>query len=209
MYNTLKRKIALYRLKDKSYSYLYDFNIPNKEYIVLDTETTGLNPNQDEILSIGAVKIKNNKIIAKEFFEIFIKPKKFISQESILIHHIRPSDIENGVDINDALKKLLPFIKNLPIIGYYISFDINILNNYLKQYLGVSLTNKQIEVSTMYYERFKKTSHNQYVDLKFDTIMTELNIPILGKHDALNDAIMTAMIFLKLDNLPKYKGVYS
>ena len=50
----------------------------------------------------------------------------------------------------------------------------------------------------MYYNTIPKNSQYQFIDLKFDTILKELDIPILGKHDALNDAIMTAMIFLKL-----------
>lgn len=53
----------------------------------------------------------------------------------------------------------------------------------------------------MYFKSKKRSSDYEFVDLKFDTIMKELDIPELGKHDALNDAIMTSMIFLKLRDL--------
>jgi len=209
MFENLKKRIQLSKLKDQNYKYLFDDNIPTGEYVVLDTETTGLNPKKDEILSIGAVKIKDNKIQTSESFEIYIKPKDNISEQSIKIHHIRPIDIQNGVTIDEALKKLLPFIGNLPIVGYYISFDIAILNRYLKDFIGISLPNSSIELSSMYYKRYKKSSAYEFVDLKFDTIMHRLDIPRLGKHDALNDAIMSAMIFLKLQQIPIYKGAYS
>ena len=209
MFDNIKRKIKLSKLKDKKYSFLYDINILQDEYIVLDCETTGLNPKKDEILSIAAVRIKNNKILTSQSFEIFIKPSNKISAKSITIHQIRPDDLKDGVDINEALDQLLYFISNLPIVGYYISFDIKILNTYLKRFIGTTLHNKQIELSSMYYKRYKKHSAHEFVDLKFDTIIEKLDIPKLPKHNALNDAIMSAMIFLKLKNIPLYKGAYS
>jgi len=209
MFENFKRKRNLSNLIHKRFEFLFDLNIKTDEYIVLDTETTGLNPRKDEILSIGAVKIKNGKIIISESFEIFIKPEYSISHESIKIHHITPVELENGVSIEEALEKLLFFIGNLPIVGYYISFDMKIISRFLKPFIGIKLPNKEIELSSMYYKRYKKTSAHEFVDLKFDTIMKKLNLPTLGKHDALNDAIMSAMIFLKLNNIPLYKGAFS
>ena len=208
MIKKIKNAYIRAKLKDKNYSFLFDEN-SSGEYIALDTETTGLNPKMDEILSIGAVKIKDNKIITSETFEIFIKPTRPISNNSIKIHHIRECDLENGVDISIAIKKLLYFIGNRTIIGYYISFDFNILNRYIKKEIGTILINDSIELSSYYYKRQKKTSPYEFIDLKFDTIMANLHLPKLGQHDALNDAIMSAMIYLKLKNIPKYSGAYS
>jgi DNA polymerase-3 subunit epsilon len=209
MFENFIRKTKLLRLKDKKFEFLFDRDVAKNEYIVLDTETTGLNAKKDEILSIGAVRIKNNKIITSDSFEIFIKPTCNISHESIKIHHITPKDLENGASINEALEKLLFFINNLPIVGYYISFDIKILNTYLKKYQNITLPNSSIELSSMYYKRYKKSSPYEFVDLKFDTIMDKLDLPKLGKHDALNDAIMSAIMFLKLQKMPIYKGAFS
>lgn len=209
MFENFKRKLKQKKLTNKKYEFIFSQNIREDEYIVLDTETTGLNPKKDEILSIGAVKIKNNKIITSQSFEIFIKPLEEISHESIKIHHILEADLLDGVTIDEALEKLLYFIGNRPIVGYYISFDFSILNTYLKEFIGTSLPNEQIELSSMYYKRYKKHSAHEFVDLKFDTIMDRLELPQLGKHDALNDAIMSAMMFLKLKEMPLYKGAFS
>jgi DNA polymerase-3 subunit epsilon len=65
------------RLKDKRFNFLFDEAIPN-EYVCLDCETSGLNPKKDEILSIGAVYIKENKILMRKTFNIFLKPSKNI-----------------------------------------------------------------------------------------------------------------------------------
>ena len=185
------------KLNNLKYSYLFDSCLEN-EYVSLDCETTGLNPNKDEILSIGAVIIKGNKILMRNTFNIFVKPTSKIASESIKIHQIRSIDLVNAVDSKVAITQLLDFIGSRTIIGYYIRFDLAIISKYTKQYIGVKLPNKSIEVSSLYYNSIKKTSPYDFIDLKFDTIMKELQIPELGKHDALNDAIMTAMIFLKL-----------
>ena len=209
MFADIKKKINRAKLKDKDFDFLFDEKEWEDEAIVLDTETTGLNPKKDEILSIGAVKIKDNKILISETFEVFVKPSKKISEKSIKIHQIRECDLQNAIAPKEAIFKLLKFIKSRPIVGYYIKFDIAILNRYIKSFIGADLPNELIEISSMYFKRKKKHSPYEFIDLKFDTIMEELDIPKLGQHDALNDSIMTGMIYLKLKNIPEYKGAFS
>ncbi len=185
------------KLKDKKFEFLFDES-PKNEYVCLDCETSGLNPKKDEILSIGAVHIKDNKILMSKTFNIFLKPSKNIDSESIKIHHIRPIDLENGIEAQKAIFQLLEFIGSRTIVGYYIEFDIAIISRYTQEFIGIKLPNKTIEVSSMYYKTRRKSSYYGLVDLKFNTILKNLNIPNFGKHDALNDAIMTSIIFLKL-----------
>ncbi|KAB7883003.1 3'-5' exonuclease [Poseidonibacter ostreae] len=207
MFDKLFKNWNRKKLKDKRFDFLFDEPLPN-EYVCLDCETTGLSPRKDEILSIGAVHIKDNKIIMRETFNIFVKPSKNISAESIKIHQIRPIDLENAVSPKVAIFKILDFIGSRPIVGYYIKFDIAMLSKYTKKYIGVKLPNDSIEVSSMFFKSKKKTSEYEFIDLKFDTIMKELDIPTLGKHDALNDAIMTSMMFLKLKDVTPAKTTF-
>ena len=194
------------KLKDTNFDFLFDEPKAN-EYVCLDCETSGLNPRKDEILSIGAVHIKDNNLMRKTF-NLFLKPTKYIDHESIKIHHIRPIDLENGVDPKEAIYQLLEFIGSRPIVGYYIKFDVAIISKYTKKFIGINLPNETIEVSSMYYKTRKKSSDYEFIDLKFDTILKNLDIPALGKHDALNDAIMTSMMFLKLRDLTPAKTTF-
>ena len=207
MFDNFFRNWNRKKLKDKKYDFLFADPTPH-EYVCLDCETTGLNPRKDEILSIGAVHIKDNKVIMRETFNIFVKPSNDISAESIKIHQIRPIDLENAISPKEAILKLLDFIGSRPIVGYYIKFDIAMISKYTKQYIGINLPNESIEVSSMFFKTKKKTSEYEFIDLKFDTIMKELDIPTLGKHDALNDAIMTSMIFLKLRDITPAKTTF-
>jgi DNA polymerase-3 subunit epsilon len=197
MFEKWKRNRNLKRLKDKRFSFLFDK--PNEdEYVVYDTETTGLNPKKDEILSIGAVKIKNNKILTSKTFEIYLKPSGDIDKKSITIHHIRPCDLQNASEAREAIEKFLHFIGPRPLVGYYLEFDIAMIEKYVKPWLGIKLPNRQIEVSGLYFDKKTALIAQGHIDLRFDIIMQDLHIPNMGQHNAVNDAIMTAMIFLKL-----------
>ena len=185
------------RLKDERFAFLFDDPTPD-EYIVFDTETTGLNPKKDEILSIGAVKIRGNKIITSETFELFVKPSGTIDAKSITIHHIRPCDLDLAVTPAEAMEQFLNFIGSQPLVGYYLEFDVSMIERYVKPWLGIKLPNKQIEVSGIYFDKKIALIPQGNIDLRFDTILQDLKIPNMGQHNAVNDAIMTAMIFLKL-----------
>ncbi len=110
------------RLKSREFEYLLE-EYRGDEIVALDTETTGLNPKKDEILTIGAVKIRGNKILLSKTFEESIRPKGEIDRDSIKIHLIRECDLKDAKDAEEVILGLLRFIGNRPLVGYYIGFD--------------------------------------------------------------------------------------
>jgi DNA polymerase-3 subunit epsilon len=197
--NAMQKRYYRSRLKDERFAFLFDES-DDDTFVCFDTETTGLSPRKDEIISIGAVKIQNGKILASQKLELFIKPCKKLDQKSITIHRLRHIDLQNGIDIEHAIERFLYFIGSSTLVGYYLEFDVAMINKYLKSILGIKLPNKQIEVSTLYYRYKAGPVVQRNVDLRFDSIMKDLDLPFFGKHDAINDAIMTSMIYLKLKN---------
>ena len=200
MFKNIKNYFNKKNLKDDKYSYLFD-KYDRDEYVCFDCETTGLNPKVDDIISIGAVIIKNNKILTSKKFERFVKPKTKLQADSIKIHHIRECDLEDAKSIDEVILEFLDFIGNRPLVGYYLEFDMGMVNKYIKPKIGINLPNKQIEVSALYYDKVIGTIPQGNIDLRFDTIMKKLNLPILSKHNAINDAVMTSMIFLKIKTI--------
>jgi len=192
------------KLKDEKFSFVFDAPIEG-EYVCFDCETTGLDPKTDDIISIGAVIIKDNMIVSSKKFVKFVKPKTKLQADAIKVHHIRECDLEDAEDIDEVIEEFLEFIGSRTLVGYYLEFDIAMINKYLKPKLGISLPNKIHEVSAIYYDYKIEAIPQGNVDLRFDTIMSDLNIPTMGKHDAYNDALMTSLIFIKLKNLPKVK----
>ena len=189
-------------LLDAHYEWLFD-PYDGDEVVVFDTETTGLNTKKDAVLSIGAVKVKGDKILTSQSFEVYLKPTKEISVESIKIHHIRPCDLEQALEPLEGVKKFLEFIGNRSLVGYYLEFDMAMVNRLIKPWLGISLPNKQIEVSGLYFDKKIALIPQGNIDLRFDTILNDLKIPKMGQHNALNDAIMTAMVYIKLKHTHK------
>lgn len=190
------------KLKDESYAWLFN-PYEGDEVVVFDTETTGLNTKTDVVLSIGAVKIRGDKILTSKSFEVFLKPSKQISSESIKIHHIRPCDLEQALEPEEGVKKFLEFIGNRPLVGYYLEFDVAMINRIIKPWLGVNLPNEQTEISGLYFDKKIALIPQGNIDLRFDTILNDLKIPKMGQHNALNDAIMSAMVYIKLKHTHK------
>lgn len=204
MFRKIKNHFNKKNLKDDKYLHLFE-KAPKDEYICFDCETTGLNPKEDDIISIGAVLIKDNTIISSKKFVKFVKPKTKLQIDSIKVHHIREMDLINAEEIKDVIHEFLDFIGNRTLVGYFLEFDIAMINKYLKEEVGITLPNKALEVSAIYHDYKIEKIPQSNIDLRFDTIMKDLDIPTFGKHDAYNDAIMTSMIFLCLKNKTKVK----
>lgn len=191
------------RLKDRrdhkngEYAHLFE---PYKgdEIVSLDCETTSLDVKKAEILSIGAVKIKGRKVITSERLDIKLKPPASLSKDSILIHKIRASDLVDGIEIEDALEQVLQFVGNRPILGYYVNYDVRVLDKFIRPQYGFGLPNKAIELSHVYHDIIKWKSVGGEIDLRFDTISKKLDIPILQRHTALGDAITVALMYVRL-----------
>jgi len=199
MLEAIKQYFNKKNLTDPKYEYLFD-KYEGDEFVCFDCETTGLDPKNDDIISIGAVKIKGNDIDLQNKFERFVKPKNAaMVSDAIKIHHIREIDLIDAEDIDKVIQEFLDFVGNRPLVGYYLSFDIAMINKYIKPKIGIKLPNVANEVSSIYYDKVSKY-HNIDIDLKFKTIMDNLDIPFMRAHDATNDAIMTALIYIKLNN---------
>ena len=204
MFNQIKNYFNKKNLKDEKYSFLFD-KPHEDEFVCFDCETTGLDPKVDDIISIGAVIIKNNTIVSSKKFVRFVKPKTKLQIEAIKVHHIREMDLEDAEDIDNVIEEFLNFIGNRTLVGYFLEFDIAMINKYLKPKIGINLPNKNYEVSAIYYDYKIEKIPQANIDLRFDTIMKDLQIPFMGKHDAYNDAVMTSLIFIKLRNSAKVK----
>lgn len=185
------------KLRDKRYEFLYDTH-PD-ELVSFDCETTSLNVSEAQIISIGAVKIKGNRILTSETFETLIKIDGVMQATNVTIHGIRPKDLTHGVSIEEALDKFLHFVGGRTLVGYFLEYDVAMVNKFLKPMLGIKLPQPQIEVSSIYYrQESRKKYYDTYVDLRMASMIEELDIPDLPRHDALNDAINVAMMYLAL-----------
>jgi DNA polymerase-3 subunit epsilon len=202
----IKRRWRLKRLTDPQFACLFD-PPPAGEWVALDTETTGLNVRSDEIISIGAVRIVGRRLMTSERLELLVRPECRVSPDSVLVHRLRERDLAAGLSIDTALRLLLRFVGSRPLVGYYLEFDVAMINRAMRPLLGIGLPQEQIEVSALYHKyKFAQLppyaqQGNVTIDLSFATLMADLGLPLLAAHDAVNDAIMAGLAFIKLREL--------
>lgn len=189
-------------LADKSYDFLFEPGPPG-EVVSVDCETTGLDPRRDEIITVAAIKIRGDRILASQTFQAVVRPRVAIAEAAIKVHGLREIDVAAARPMKEIMPDLLRFIGGRPLVGYYIDFDIAMLNNHVAELLGIHLPNPRIEVSRLYYDRkYGDAPPGTQVDLTFANILRDLNLPLFNQHDAFSDALMTAMIYV---NLKDYK----
>ena len=203
----LGRQWLLYNLENPQFRFMFAPPPPN-EWVALDCETTGLNVNTDEIISIAAVRIVGNRVMTSERLELLVRPEKRVSADSVRIHQLREQDVAQGIALETAMLRLMEFIGSRPLVGYYLEFDLAMIDRAVAPLLGgdMGMPQQRNEVSAMYYDfKFRQLPRhlrdNPFIDLRFATLMNDLDLPVRNAHDALNDAIMAAFAFIKLRHL--------
>ena len=181
---------------------LLDTNLKNITYTVFDTETTGLSPDGgDEIISIAAVRIVNNRIVYHDLFEELVDPKRDIPMESYKIHGINYEMLAGKKDINTILPVFKKFTSDTVLVGHNIAFDMKMLKIKEKT-THIKFLNPVLD--TLLLSAILHPVHEQH---DIENIAKRLGINIIGRHTALGDAIATAEIFLKLLPILNSNGV--
>ena len=171
-------------------------------YTVFDTETTGLDPQGgDEIISIGAVRIVNGRILQEERFDQLIDPQRHLPWASVKYHGIRPEMLDGQPTIEQVLPDFHRYADNTVLVGHNVAFDLRMLQ--LKESAtGIQFDNPVLD--TMLLSAVVHPAHN---DHHLSAIAERLGVRIVGRHTALGDAMATGQIFLKLIPLLKENGV--
>ncbi len=171
--------------------------IENTRFIAFDTETTGFDFKKDRVLSIGAVAFTGNYIEVKNNFELYIHQEIF-NPETVKIHGIRKAGNEKKVTELEAIKAFLDYIKDAVLIAHHAHFDKNMMNEMLLRHGLNKLKNKFIDTGVLYI----KSKHIIYRDnlphYSLDNLCDELNVPKVDRHTASGDALITAVVFLKI-----------
>jgi DNA polymerase-3 subunit epsilon len=188
-------------LGDHSYRFLFQPGPPD-EVVVIDCETTGLNPRRDEVIAIAAIKIRGRRILTSEAYRVVLRSDKAPSSASIKVHQLRAKEVAEGREMHEVLPELLRFIGGRPLVGYYIDFDVRMLDKYVLPFIQAKLPNQRLEVSEIYYAlKYRNAPPGTVHDLRFAAILSDLGLPTLVQHDAFNDALMTAMMYVQLQDM--------
>jgi DNA polymerase-3 subunit epsilon len=172
-------------------------------YTVFDTETTGLNPEEDEIISIGAVRVVNSHILRDEHFDQLVNPGRGVPFESIKFHGIKPEMLANQPSIGKVLPNFKRFVQDTVLVGHNAAFDMKMLQVKEKS-TSIKFINPVLD--TMLLSSVVHPAHENH---SLEAIAERLGVNITGRHTALGDAIATGELFVKLVPLLAKMGIFT
>lgn len=173
-----------------------------ENYTIFDLETTGFGISSLEIIEIGALRVRNDRVI--ETFQYLVKPKRPIDSRSTAINHITNAKVKNAPSIDQVLPKFAEFIGNDVIMGHNINrFDMPIIKRYWSMILDKTVMNQTFD--TLPYAKMRFDS-NTSCSLQNLSIFFNLNTE--GEHRSVADCYLTKAVYERLREMKPDKSVH-
>lgn len=173
-------------------------------YTVFDTETTGLNPSGgDQILQIGAVRIVNGKLLAHENFDQLVHPGRSIPKAGIPIHGITPEMVADQPRIEAVLPVFQRFAEDSVLVAHNAAFDMKFLQM-LEPRTGIAFRQPVLDTLLL-----SAVVHPHQESHRLEALAERFGIPVLGRHTALGDAMVTAEVWLHLLGQLQAMGIHT
>ncbi len=174
------------------------------EFVVFDTELTGLNKRQDEIISFGAVRIRNLRIELGDLFDEFVQPEQVDHTDATLIHRITPEQLKLARPMKEVMPEFIEYVGDAVLVGHYVGLDMDFLDETTKKLYGGKLANPVVDTMVMAI-RYKKAVLEEFHEeesmsgsYNLSELSRELNLPDYSAHDSFEDALQAAYLFLFL-----------
>ena len=168
-------------------------SLEETRFVVFDTETTGIQPETDRILSIGAISVTGNVIHVSDVFEQFLIQEKF-SSNTVEIHGILKNGEQHKITESESVELFLGYLQSSIIVAHHAAFDVEMINRCLKRMDLPKLRNKVLDTGVL-YKKLNRVENRHY---SLDYLCKEFNVPVNDRHNALGDAYITAQIFVKM-----------
>jgi DNA polymerase-3 subunit epsilon len=170
-----------------------DSKLNEMEIVVFDLETTGFSTtNGDEIISFGAVAVRDGKVLEEECFYSLVNPKRTIPPHIVELTGVTNEMVEDAPDLIHVLSAFMQFIGRRVLVAHASGHDKQFLNQALWRTSKTNLNHRVID--TMMLAKWLEPGLVQY-DL--DTLLERHNITIQNRHHALYDSLMTAQLWLQ------------
>ena len=179
-----------------------DAEIDSVRFVVLDSETTGLNPQTDKIVTIGAVAVENGDIVLGDSFEALLKVSQ--NTEAVTVHGVTRAESRGGLDEPEALERFLDYLGDGVIVGHHIGHDIGTFNAALGRHWGIQLENRSLDTMdlTLHLEKAGAfVGRPRIRRYTLDSLAEMFGVVPHGRHTAPGDALITAEVFLRLRRL--------
>lgn len=174
-------------------NYINKFETKPNRFVVISTETSGLNPEKDVILSIGSFAVVDNSIIIQDSFEAVLLQLKYFQENGLSNEFIIESKMKK-LEEADAIQALIDYVGNAVLVGHHINFDIEMINEALERLDCGRLKNEALDIDVM-YRKLNDINDKQF---SLDDLCEIYKIPKSDRHSSAEDAYRIGLLFLKL-----------
>lgn len=171
-------------------------------YAVLDVEATGLDARRDELLAIGLVEIEAGRIRLDRTWQTLVRPPEGapVNPDAIRVHGLLSEDVHQAPTEADVLPQLLARLKGRVLVVHVAAIDVGFLSRALRRHHRCDLRGPALDTAmlAMSIHSQRRYSHGEEAppDVALRALAAQLDLPAYAEHNALNDAITTAQVFL-------------
>ena len=184
-----------------------DTPIDRVRFVVLDSETTGLDPRTDRLITIGAVAVQQGEIVLEDSFEALLKVARNTS--AVTVHGVTREESARGMEEPDALQGFLDYLRDGVIVGHHIGHDVGTFDAGYERHWGFHMSNRNLDTMdlTLHLEKDGAFSGRPPIrHFTLDALCEMFGVIPHGRHTASGDAFITAQIFLRLLHLASKRG---
>lgn len=176
----------------------------DERWVVLDTETTGLDPDVDDVLAIGAVAVDAIGIRVDDSFECVLRNDRVTTAENVVVHGIGHEAQRNGEDRDVALAGFRDYVSNAPCVAFHADFDRKVLKRALAL-AGVEMQEPAWLDLAPLAAALQPEAH-RYGGRSLDDWLAAFAIDVTIRHNAAGDALATAELLLHLRAVAARQG---
>ncbi len=184
--------------------------IQSTRFVVLDTETTGLDPSEDRLLSLAAVGVCDGSIHLKDRLEVTFFGASVGGVSAAPIHGLVTRDLYGGCAEPEGLLKLLTFLGADVLVAHHAAFDVAVLSAALGRVQAPPLANAVVDTGHL-ARRLEKGAvmgdPNPQRPQSLDALAARFGFDIPHRHSASGDALVTAQVLLALLHLAERRGI--
>jgi DNA polymerase-3 subunit epsilon len=174
-------------------NYLSKFEKKSNRYVVLCSETTGMNPYKDVVLSLGSFSVINNNILIGDSFEALFAQYNFFHDNGISNEFTLESKIKKMGEA-EGIQAFVEFIGNAVLVGHHVDFDVEMINAALERLNCGRLKNEALDIDIMH----RKLLDINNKEFSIEELCDIYKIPKSDRNSSSEDAYKIALLFLKL-----------
>ena len=171
-------------------------------FVILDTETTGMDLEKDRVVSVGAVRVVEGRVRLGEAFNELVNPGRDIPAEAVKVHGITPDKIAHARHGAEVFEDFLGFLGRDILVAHYARFDLFFMNRVMLDRYGFSLQNLVVDTVLMCHavvlpsDPYGLARHE--TTCRLEALAARFGIAAPERHTALGDALITAMVFQRM-----------